>query len=151
MFISKFLSQVYTPSHGINQHPVIPNFPINIPPHHLTCWNAEAMRALALALGAEPVAAHTLPPSPHVGRILWMARLCPINAPLNGPWLAARWSWMLSLGVAWLLAFPASWLRSSPPGAEPIDVMLVARKPVSDAPEASADAEKGAASTASPA
>ena len=129
----------------------IPNFPINVPPHHLTCWNAEAMRALALALGAEPVAAHTLPPSPHVGRILWMARLCPINAPLNGPWLAARWSWMLSLGVAWLLAFPASWLRSSPPGAEPIDVMLVARKPVSDAPEASADAAMGAASTASPA
>lgn len=126
----------------------IPNFPINIPPHHLTCWNPNSMRALALAAGAEPVTAHTLPPSPHVGRILWAARLCPIKAPLNGPWVAARWSWMFSLGIGWMLARPASWLRSIPPGAEPIDVMLVARKPLSGAPESSAGAAKGAVSDA---
>jgi 2-polyprenyl-3-methyl-5-hydroxy-6-metoxy-1,4-benzoquinol methylase len=129
----------------------IPNFPINIPPHHLTCWNPNSMRALALAAGAEPVAAHTLPPSPHVERILWMARLCPIKAPVNGPWVAARWSWVVSLGIAWLLAFPATLIRSSPPGAEPIDVMLVARKPLGAAPETSAGAEMVSASGASPA
>ena len=129
----------------------IPNFPINIPPHHLTCWNPNSMRALALAAGAEPVAAHTLPPSPHVGRILWMARLCLIKAPVNGPWVAARWSWVLSLIGAWLLAFPATWIRSSPPDAEPIDVMLVARKPLSAAPETPAGAEMVSGSGASPA
>ena len=129
----------------------IPNFPINIPPHHLTCWNPTSMRALALAAGAEPVAVHTLPPGPHVGRILWMARLCLIKAPVNGPWVAARWSWVLSLIGAWLLAFPATWIRSSPPGTEPIDIMLVARKPLSAVPETSAGAEKGAVSGASPA
>lgn len=129
----------------------IPNFPINLPPHHLTSWNREAMRALALAAGAEPVAIQTLLPSPHFGLLLWMARLSPVKAPKNGPWFAARWSWHLSLILAWLLALIVSYFRSSPPGAEAVDVMLVARKPLSEAPETSADAAMGAVSTASPA
>jgi len=129
----------------------IPNFPINLPPHHLTCWNREAMRALALAAGAEPVTIQSLPPSPYWGLLLWMARLSPVKAPENGPWFAARWSWHLSLILAWLLSLAVSCFRSRPPGAEPVDIMLVARKPLSEAPETSADAAMGAASTASPA
>lgn len=116
----------------------LPNFPINLPPHHLTCWNPEAMRALAEAIGAEVVAARTLPPSPHVGRLLWMARLSPVKAPRAGPWFEPRWSWHLSLILAWFLAFPAALLRPMPRRAEPIDVMLVARRPLSAAPAPSA-------------
>lgn len=127
----------------------IPNFPLNLPPYHLTCWNPDALRALMTAAGAEPVALHPLPAGPPMGRFLWMARLSPVKAPVDGPWFAARWTWHFSLALAWLLSFPATWLRSSPQGAEPVEVLVVARKPLSDVPEASAGAAMGAASGAS--
>ncbi|MCU0945306.1 MAG: methyltransferase domain-containing protein [Rubritepida sp.] len=124
----------------------IPNLPINLPPHHLTCWNPEAMRALAAAIGAEVVEARAIAPSPHVSRLLWMARLSPVTPPPEGPWFQPRWSWHLSLILAWLLAFPASWLRRMPPGAAPIDVMLVARRPLSADAAPSAGPDRAAAS-----
>jgi SAM-dependent methyltransferase len=130
----------------------IPNFPINLPPHHLTWWSPEAFRALAAVIGAEVVEARPIPSSPHVGRLQWMARLSPLRVPDAGPWLQARWSWHLALLASALFARIATWMRPVPPDPAPIDVMLVARKPsapagliFSDAPAASAAAARGGA------
>jgi SAM-dependent methyltransferase len=111
----------------------IPNFPINIPPHHVTWWNPSAFTALAERLGLEVVEASALPSSPHQGTIYWLHRLLIRNtdrAPRER-YIAHRWSWHASLALAYYLARIAAKLRPMPANPRPVDAFLVARKPVS--------------------
>ena len=109
----------------------IPNFPLNLPPHHVTWWNAGAFRALAAELGLEVVALETLPVSPHQGVILWLWRLLARRTdPAPRPrYVAHRRSWHASLAAAYILARVAVLFRAVPKNAPDVDAFLVARKP----------------------
>ncbi len=110
----------------------IPNFPINIPPHHVTWWNPGAFTALAAELGLEVVEASALPPSPHQGTILWLHKLL-LRRTDRAPrerYVAHRWSWHASIAVAYALAKIASRIKPAPASARPVDAYLVARKPI---------------------
>ena len=107
----------------------IPDFVFNAPPHHLSWWSEDAMRALAGRLGLVVEEIRALPPVPAQPLIHWMGRLAPIKAPPQGPWFAARRSWYASLAVSWLLGRVASALLPLPRNAAPIFVLMVARKP----------------------
>jgi len=109
----------------------IPNFPLNLPPHHVTWWNAGAFRALVAELGLEVVALETLPVSPHQGVILWLWRLLALRTdpPPNARYVGHRWSWHVSLVLAYALARLAVRFRPVPSGAPDVDAFLVARKP----------------------
>jgi SAM-dependent methyltransferase len=108
----------------------IPNLPVNIPPHHLTWWNPQALRALAGELGLTVVDAVTLPPSPHQGLFCWMHRLLFSRAapPPDERYVAHRWSWHASVAIAYPLARVAQRIKALPDGSQPIDAFLVARK-----------------------
>ena len=107
----------------------IPDFVFNAPPHHLSWWSEDAMRALAGRLGLVVEEIHALPPVPAQPLIHWMGRLAPIKAPPQGPWFAARRSWYASLAVAHLFGRVAAALLPLPRNAAPIFVLMVARKP----------------------
>lgn len=108
----------------------IPNFPLNMPPHHVTWWNPRAFSALAEELALEVVEAKTLRPSPHQGKILWLHRLLYRKAgqPPKERYYAHRWSWHASLALAVALGWTAEWFRRLPRDAQPVDAYLVARK-----------------------
>ena len=110
----------------------IPNFPLNLPPHHVTWWNPSAFTALAHALGLEVLEASELLPSPHQGTILWLHRLLwrTTDKPPRERYVAHRWSWHISLVLAYYLAKIASKFKPMPDGATPVDAFLVARKPL---------------------
>ncbi len=107
----------------------IPDFVFNAPPHHLSWWNAQAMRALAGRLGLAVEETRLLPAVQAQPLIHWMGRLAPIKAPPEGPWFAARRSWYVSLAVSPLLGRVAAALLPLPRNAAPMFVLLVARKP----------------------
>ena len=108
----------------------IPNFPINMPPHHVTWWNPGAFGALAEKLDLEIVEASTLPPSPHQGQIYWLHKLLMRRTSHSADerYYAHRWSWHLSLAAAYLLSKAAVRFRQLPPNLRPVDAYLVARK-----------------------
>ncbi|MCK8785302.1 class I SAM-dependent methyltransferase [Roseomonas sp. NAR14] len=105
----------------------LPNFVLNAPPHHLSWWSAPAFAVLCERFGLEVVENRALPPSPAYGLALWMARLSPVKARERH--FRPLWRWHASLGLAWLGARLAHALRGLPPGAEPVEVFLAARKP----------------------
>jgi SAM-dependent methyltransferase len=111
----------------------IPNFPINMPPHHVTWWNPGAFSALAEELGLEVVEATVLPASPHQGIIYWLHRLLlkRTDGPPRERYFAHRWSWHLSIAIAYGLAKVMSKLKTMPADPRPVDAFLVARKPLS--------------------
>lgn len=107
----------------------IPNFLFNAPPHHLTWWTAGACRALAEAIGVEPLEIAEVPASPHEAIVYWMNRFSLLRAR-PGPderYLAHRWGWHLNLVVSYLLARLATPVLPPPQGGRPCNVMLVAR------------------------
>lgn len=108
----------------------IPNFPINMPPHHVTWWNPKAFSMLAEKLGLEVVEASTLPPSPHQGQIYWLHKFLMRRTyhSARERYYAHRWSWHMSLAVAYLLSKIAIRFRQLPPNIRPVDAYLVARK-----------------------
>lgn len=109
----------------------IPNLPINMPPHHVTWWNARAFTALAESLGLEVVEANATPPSPHQNMFFWMHKLL-FRRTYHSPderYFAHRWSWHASIALAYLGARVVSRFRSMPATARPVDAYLVARKP----------------------
>lgn len=107
----------------------IPNFVFNAPPHHLSWWSEDAMRALAGRLGVSVEEVRLLPPVPAQPLIHWMGRMAPLRTRPAGPWFAPRWSWHASLAVAALLGRIAAALLPLPRNAAPMFVLLVARKP----------------------
>jgi SAM-dependent methyltransferase len=107
----------------------IPDFVFNAPPHHLSWWNADAMRALADRLGLAVEEIRPLAPVPAQPLIHWMGRLAPVKTRPDGPWFAPRRSWYASLAVSALLGRLAAPLLPLPRNAAPMFVLLVARKP----------------------
>ena len=110
-------------------HTEIPNNLLNLPPHHLTWWNEGACRALAARLGLEAVRVESLPAYPSQAVVHWTRLLC---APRARPGRCVRAGWRLhaAVALAYGLAKPLASLLGLPPGARPLDVALVARKPV---------------------
>ena len=109
-------------------HTEVPNNLVNLPPHHLTWWNEGACRALAARLGLEALRVEPLPAYPAQAVAHWTRRLCALRARPGGH-VRAGWRWHASAG----LAYGAAWLLAPvlglPPGAKPLDILLVARKP----------------------
>jgi SAM-dependent methyltransferase len=105
----------------------IPNFVFNAPPHHLSWWNEDALRALADRLelsleGVEPV-----PFCSHDSIIYWMGRFAP---KLTGQrYFRAHWTWYAALAWSWLAARICDALFGVPATAKPSGLLLVARKP----------------------
>jgi SAM-dependent methyltransferase len=109
----------------------IPNFPFNVPPHHVTWWNPQAFTALGKRLGLEVVEATTLPSSPHQGQIQWLHRLLftRTDKPPKERYYAHRWSWHVSLILAHVLSRIATRIKPMPSHPSPVDAFLIARKP----------------------
>jgi SAM-dependent methyltransferase len=108
----------------------IPNFLINMPPHHLTWWNTRAFAALIELLDLEPVEIADLPPSPHAAIATWMHRfsLARTPEPPHERYFAHRWSWHFNLVLAYYLARIADSTLPPPRSTQPIDVFMAARK-----------------------
>jgi SAM-dependent methyltransferase len=108
----------------------IPNFPLNMPPHHVTWWNPASFTALAEEFGMEVSEAKTLPPSPHQGRIHWLHRfLTRRTRPLpQDRYYGHVWSWHASILLAHLLSKIGVRISKLPATARPVDAYLVARK-----------------------
>src|SRR5262249_15627641 len=93
----------------------IPNFVFNAPPHHLSWWNAGALRVLADRLGLVVEMVEAVPYSTHDSIIYWMGRLAP---KLTGEkYFYAHWLWNASLAWSWLLGRTANALFRVPASA----------------------------------
>jgi SAM-dependent methyltransferase len=108
----------------------IPNFVLNLPPHHLTWWNTKALATLAAVLRLEVVEIVELPPSPHAAIVDWMhlLSLARTQPPPTECYFDHRWSWHLNLAVSYGLARLADRWLSPPKSSRPYDVFLAARK-----------------------
>ena len=123
---------------GVPLHPSplteIPNFLNNAPPHHLTWWTPSALAALAEALDLIPVEIIEVPCSPHEAFVNWMHRFSLMRVGDQGGerYLGHRWSWHINLAVCYVLARAATRWFPAPRDARPNNVILVARKPLSE-------------------
>ncbi len=103
------------------------NMPINCPPHHLTWWNESALKALANELGFEVIDICRPEPHRHHDWFHWMPRFTWVN--MGDHYYANKLSWHFNF----LFALPFSVLGAkffgAPKDPEPIDILLVARKP----------------------
>lgn len=107
----------------------IPNFLLNAPPHHLTWWNPSAVAALAAVHGLEVIEARSLAPATHERLIHWMGRLSPVKTQ-SSRYFAHRYSWHLSLAWSLIAASLVARFRDLPGKAQPVNTLLVARKPM---------------------
>lgn len=118
---------------GAPLHPspitAIPNFLLNAPPHHLTWWNPGAFTALAAVHGLELIESRPLAPALHEGVIHWMYRLSPAKTR-PGRYFAHRWTWHLALAWSFIAASVTARFRPLPGEAQPVNTLLVARKPM---------------------
>jgi len=106
---------------------VIPNFVLNAPPHHLTWWTEPALRALAEKVGLEVEQVEHLPCPPDNAILYWMARAAP---KITGTrYFSGHWSWAAALIWSWIAGRVCSAVRRAPTAGEPLDMLLVARKP----------------------
>jgi len=104
----------------------IPNFVLNAPPHHLSWWNEDALRALADRLDLLTEAIEALPFSFDT-IIYWMGRCAP---KLTGKrYFRAHWIWYGALAWSWLLGWACDSMFRLPTAAKPSALLLVARKP----------------------
>ena len=106
----------------------IPNHLVNLPPHHLSWWSAEAGATLCRVLGLEPLRIGPVPASPNAAVVLWMARLTLLRGGPTRP-LRRGWPAMAATAFAYAGAGLLARVFGLPRGAAPIDVMMVARKP----------------------
>lgn len=105
----------------------IPNFVLNAPPHHLTWWTEDALRALATRLGLETEAVLPIPPPRYTGLVSWMARLAAQREP--DVFFKASWRWHAALAWGWAAGSVLDKLFGAPATAQPHGLLLVARKP----------------------
>lgn len=104
----------------------IPNFVLNAPPHHLSWWNEDALRALADRLDLLTEAIEAVPFSFDT-ITYWMGRCAP---KLTGKrYFRAHWIWYGALAWSWALGRACDAVFSIPAAARPAALMLVARKP----------------------
>jgi SAM-dependent methyltransferase len=105
----------------------IPNFPFNAPPHHLSWWTEDALRALAEGLGLIFVSVEKVRPSPFSSIIYWMGRAAP---KLTGTrFFRHAWGWHLALLWSWIAGRVCNRLCRLPARAHSFELLLIARKP----------------------
>ena len=105
----------------------IPNFALNAPPHHLSWWTEDALRALAERAGLVVESVETLPPSPHLGLLYWMGRLSP---RITGErYFRHAWGWYGALIWSWLAGRVCYALRGPPAATGSFELLLTAHKP----------------------
>jgi SAM-dependent methyltransferase len=105
----------------------IPNFALNAPPHHLSWWTQDALRALAERVGLIPEAAEQLAASPHLAIAYWMGRAAP---KITGPrFFRHAWSWYGALVWSWLAGRVCDTLLPMPTSVRSFELLLIARKP----------------------
>ncbi len=106
----------------------IPNFLINAPPHHLTCWSEAALRALANSAGVEVESVESAPWGSNSG-IYWIERLSPIKC--RDVHFRGALSWHAASAIASLLGIALSRLFGVPKASATggIGLMLIARTP----------------------
>jgi SAM-dependent methyltransferase len=109
-------------------HTELPNNLINLPPHHLSWWDAGACQALAARLGLEVERVGPLATYPSQASLHWALRFTPFRtAP--GAWVKPYWRWHLAAALSFWLGVRAARRFGLPRGARPLDILLVARKP----------------------
>ncbi len=105
----------------------IPNFVFNAPPHHLTWWNEQALRTLAEGAGFEVQSLEGLPVGAHHRLGYWMGRVAP---RLTGhAYFRHALGWHGALLWSFIAGRLCGALRGLPRGAEPVELLLIARKP----------------------
>jgi SAM-dependent methyltransferase len=110
---------------------LIPNFPLNAAPHHLTWWSCSAFQALAESLHLNTVKLAETEPAPNEGLIYWMNRLsfASTQSSQGERYFAHRWLWHINLYSCYMLAKIVTKILPFPKGSKPNNVVLVARKP----------------------
>jgi len=104
----------------------IPNFVFNAPPHHLTWWNEQALRALAEGVGLQVESIEGLPLSAPHRLAYWMGRVAP---KLTGEhYFRHAWSWHGALLWSFLAGRICGALRGTPRSAAAVELLLIARK-----------------------
>lgn len=106
----------------------IPNFIINAPPHHLTWWTANALRALSDRLGLTEASVEPVPLSRHEAIMYWMAKASPVKCR-SDRFFAAKTSWYVALAVAYGLGRVLEALLPLPTHRGANALLLTARKP----------------------
>jgi SAM-dependent methyltransferase len=105
----------------------IPNFALNGPPHHLTWWTPEALKALTETLGLELEAIEYLPLSAEFSLIYWMGWAAP---KLRGErYFHHAKAAYFGLLWCWLAGRACNFLFHMPPGTESCELLLIACKP----------------------
>jgi SAM-dependent methyltransferase len=105
----------------------IPNFALNGPPHHLTWWTLEALKALTETLGLELEAIEYLPPSPEYSLIYWMGWAAPKLR--DDRYFHHAKATYFGLLWCWLVGRACNFLFHMPPGTKSFELLLIARKP----------------------
>jgi SAM-dependent methyltransferase len=105
----------------------IPNFVFNAPPHHLTWWNEQALRTLAESVGLQLESLEGLPLGAHHALGHWMGRVAP---KLTGEqYFRHALTWHGALLWSFLAGRLCGALLGAPRGANPVELLLIARKP----------------------
>jgi SAM-dependent methyltransferase len=105
----------------------IPNFAFNAPPHHLSWWTEDALRALASALGLDTETVEALPVGAHESLLYWMGRCAP---KLTGQrFFRGRWGWYGALAWAFAAGRLCDAFRKPPADGARIIALMSARKP----------------------
>ena len=96
------------------------------PPHHLTWWNEGALTALAKLLDLDVVEISRAEPHQEHAVFCWMAKFIWIDRA--GRYYANKLSWHLNFLFGLPMAALAAKFLGLPKNAQPIDIVLVARK-----------------------
>lgn len=106
----------------------IPNFVFNAPPHHLSWWNENALRTLAETAGLKVESIEGLPVGAHHRLGHWMGRVAP---KLTGEqYFRHAFTWHSALAWSFLAGRLCSALFGTPRNAKPVELLLIARKPL---------------------
>jgi SAM-dependent methyltransferase len=106
----------------------IPNFVFNAPPHHLSWWNEQALRALAEAAGLNVESLEGLPLGAHHRLGYWMGRVAPKLTAEQ--YFRHAYTWHAGLLWSFLAGRLCSRLFGTPRDAEPVELLLIARRPL---------------------
>jgi 2-polyprenyl-3-methyl-5-hydroxy-6-metoxy-1,4-benzoquinol methylase len=105
----------------------IPNFVFNAPPHHLSWWSESALRAVAAGLGLQVESLAGLPLGAHHRLGYWMGRSAPKLT--GGLYFRHSYVWHGALLWSFVAGRLCSALLGTPRGAEPVELLMIARKP----------------------
>jgi 2-polyprenyl-3-methyl-5-hydroxy-6-metoxy-1,4-benzoquinol methylase len=106
----------------------IPNFVFNAPPHHLTWWNEHALQTLAESVGLQVQSLEGLPLGAHHALGHWMGRVAP---KLTGEqYFRHALTWHGGLLWSFLAGRLSGALLGTPRNAKPVELLLIARKPL---------------------